>query len=982
MLFNAPTLATVNITLTQTGTESEYDRVVRVLTPLLNGQGVTLDTLEQNKQYNANGETGIALSELTAFAVARRLQNQSQLPGQFWFAVLATNTIALPTLPQDTTSIDALAAAGLAAVPNTPATAVQSGLNKAVSNNLITQPSADQLQAWLGQYSDLMASEALKPGSSSIAGSILDASGVPETKRGALLTAYLAGGNRNDIVQRVRDTNQFTETEINAVAATLTVRDLTFGDAKLIVNFGKTITNPASATSLAGMSVADWQSAITQAGSTPPDFVAGDTPATQTANYATLLSKRAALTFPTASFAGDLSRALASPTPPAFSTGATMLQFFNAHPEFELATTSIDGFLAKNASPAFFNAAAANAQFVQDLKAAQRVFKVAPNFTATNRLVQDGLHSAQQIYKLGKAQLVQKYGSQPGFTPSSVQDIYERAASTHAAALTLVGHLRSAQSANQIHGLANPVAALDNFPNLQNLFGNVASCDCDDCQSIFGPAAYLTDLLHYLEGRLLTLPFPPGSPVPRPQAVTVKDIFTSRRPDIGYIELSCTNSDTPLLYIDLACEVMEDRVAPWTLFTLPLALVPDLVGGSPDANLATAFAAANPSVTFSPLARVSAKDEFGNWVIHDTAQTYLVQQQAGSLAVSILRQTHLTADELSAYPEYTNSAAYGVLSTASFPLALPFDLYTEEVRAYLTNMNVQRATLMEIFRGPGAPNNPQDLDIAAEYMGVAHFEQALIFNADPTNQFKYWGTTDNGTALSQMSKVDVFLNTTGLAFTDLLTFLTLSFVNPTGAVVIQSPDLLCDLTTKTLQSLDVNALDRFHRFLRLWHKLGWQMWEVDLVIQHPALGNGRLDANFALNLYPFMRIKDKLGSLTVEQLGAFWGNLNTTSKFTAAYQPPAPSLYETLFLNKKLTNPLDPAFAISAVTAAAPSEQLVNHVAPILAVTKTKQTDLAILEGLTQPANGPAYIDGFLSLKNLSFLYRHSLLAKTLGIKI
>src|SRR5208282_2681986 len=51
------------------------------------------------------------------------------------------------------------------------------------------------------------------------------------------------------------------------------------------------------------------------------------------------------------------------------------------------------------------------------------------------------------------------------------------------------------------------------------------------------------------------------------------------------LELSCTNSDTPVLYIDLACEVMEDRVAPWVLFTLPAALQADLVQGAPDANL-------------------------------------------------------------------------------------------------------------------------------------------------------------------------------------------------------------------------------------------------------------------------------------------------------------------------------------------------------------------------------------------------------------
>src|SRR5215472_15081650 len=50
--FNTPRLATINITLAQHGSEAEYDRIVRLLMPLLDGQGVTLDTLEENNQYH------------------------------------------------------------------------------------------------------------------------------------------------------------------------------------------------------------------------------------------------------------------------------------------------------------------------------------------------------------------------------------------------------------------------------------------------------------------------------------------------------------------------------------------------------------------------------------------------------------------------------------------------------------------------------------------------------------------------------------------------------------------------------------------------------------------------------------------------------------------------------------------------------------------------------------------------------------------
>ena len=978
--FNASSLAQLDLVLDQTDSEAVYDRIVRFVTPLLAGQDVTLDTLEENNEIQdlafLTGETGIASDELTSFAIARRLPQTTGLPSEFWFAVLSTKTIVPDVPPDDTAGIVGLAANVLAKVPITAVSAIETGLNAALTRNLIDQKFKDGVSAWLKQYAALAAREALKDGSSSDARNILAASGIPAAKQDAFVQAYLAGGSRDEILARINAGKQFNDKEVTAIAATLVVNDLTLGDPKLLAELRKGIADPANAATLARMSQQDWLAALDRSGAAPPDFVAGDTLEAQRTNYAALLSKRAALAYPTAAFAGDLARTIDSKVKLAIPNAAQVLSFLDAHQDFELATTAIENYMQQKAQPEFFNAAN-KSDLVTSLKAAQRVFKLAPNFTVTNTLLKDNLHSAQLIYRMGESQFVQKYSTQAGFTETAARNLFQRAANTHAAVITIVGDLRATQNANDVQGLANPVAALDNFPNLKNLSGNFDTCDCQECQSIFGPSAYLADLLHYLEGRLLI-----------PPTGTVKDILFSRRSDIGYIEMTCENSNTPLPYIDLTCEILEDRVAPWKLFDLPLALVPDFVEGPPDPNIVNAFAAANPSVTLSSAARVSTKDKFNSWVIHDTAETYRVQQLAAGLTVSILRQTHGTADELSSNPEYVNTDAYVALSAAVAPLALPFDLFTEEVRAYLNRFNVQRSNLMTVFRGPNAPNNPQDIDIAAEYMGIAQKEQPLIFQADPDHQFLYWGKpwgdNDNPTTIASMTEVDTFLNRTGLQYADLQRLLTLSFVNPGGAIVIQYQDASCDTSKQTLQTLDKFALDRIHRFLRLWRKLGWKMWEVDLVIQHPSLGNQNLDAPFALRLYPFLQIKNKLSTLSVEQLCAFFSTINTTPKFTVAYQKFDPSLYEMLFLNKRLTNPIDPAFAVSAVTAAVPAANLDDpaHVAPILAATKLKQTDLTILAKLTQPGGGPAYIDNKLSLTNLSFLYRHALLAKTLRIKI
>src|SRR6266851_3509338 len=116
--FNASAIANVSLTLEQVGAEADYDRIVRLLTPLLDGQGVTLDTLEESDKNQdvtfAAGETGVPRDELVDFAVARRVPPSIGLPAEFWFALLATKTIAPPTPPDNTAGIAGLVAGAIA----------------------------------------------------------------------------------------------------------------------------------------------------------------------------------------------------------------------------------------------------------------------------------------------------------------------------------------------------------------------------------------------------------------------------------------------------------------------------------------------------------------------------------------------------------------------------------------------------------------------------------------------------------------------------------------------------------------------------------------------------------------------------------------------------------------------------------------------------------------------------------------------------
>src|SRR5262249_4640729 len=152
-------------------------------------------------------------------------------------------------------------------------------------------------------------------------------------------------------------------------------------------------------------------------------------------------------------------------------------------------------------------------------------------------------------------------------------------------------------------------------------------------------------------------------------------------------------------------------------------------------------------------------------------------------------------------------------------------------------------------------------------------------------------------------------------YNELLALLDLKFINPTGDITIHHLDPSCDTDKKVIQVLDPVKLDRIHRFLRLWRKLkGWALWQLDRVIRQHGVGNQSatgewlLNESFLINVFYFSRLKERLGGKTiVEQVCALFGNLNTESHFTKLYEKREDALYQSLFLNRRLINPLDPA---------------------------------------------------------------------------
>src|SRR5450432_3049172 len=443
-------------------------------------------------------------------------------------------------------------------------------------------------------------------------------------------------------------------------------------------------------------------------------------------------------------------------------------------------------------------------------------------------------------------------------------------------------------------------------------------------------------------------------------------------PAAGY--LKCDNAYTEVPYIDLVCEILEDQVFPDPGLALDAGYTADLVPGAITNHLLTALTGAKYNITASAILYPSYTEGTGmvtTYILRDSAITVKIAQVGTGWNAWELRQTHRTSAELLASPEYVNANAYTLLQGSDISFLLPFDLYQQEGEALLENVGVQRADLMNAFKVPAGIG---DVSIAAVALGIPPAEAMLIINADPANQFVYWNTSA-AALLTTVNEVDVFLQKSNFQYTDLQNLLALSFINPGNSIYIQHGTDSCDPATKHLINLDLNALDRMHRFIRLWRRTGLSMINLNRVISYPALGNLVLDGNVLLFLYGLQNIERALG-ISPEQALSFYGLMADDN---------VAALYQTTFLNLRVTNPVDSAFTISNILAneslpPGTQDTLANHLNTLCQSLRRKPADINFL--ISQLSAVTGVLVPVLSRANLAFLYCNSVLASALSLSL
>lgn len=285
--------------------------------------------------------------------------------------------------------------------------------------------------------------------------------------------------------------------------------------------------------------------------------------------YASSLAAAVELSFPHAYVSARLNE---DPRP----AEAPLVAFLRTAEDFDFATTSVQSWLAraKAADPR----RAPSRETVELVSKYARTFRLVRGQDRLQRmrvLLDRELDSAPKIARMGKDAFLRHHAEALGGEAMALP-IFRRAMSA-----TLVAHTMMFRYRRDLNGLSpqaagrgghraaeklkelglNAAGGLIEGPNWTELFGSADSCACVHCQSVLSPAAYLTDLLHFI--------------VDPPTGGTHDgwyDKLRAVRPDIPNILLSCANSDTVLPYIDLVNEVLEHAVA---VHALPAPLEPN-----------------------------------------------------------------------------------------------------------------------------------------------------------------------------------------------------------------------------------------------------------------------------------------------------------------------------------------------------------------------------------------------------------------------
>jgi hypothetical protein len=541
LVFNASADLELDLVVPDDGTgPSEFERLVAAVAPLLDGQGVALAALTDADLDFLAGETGFARQQLAWLALAHARAQETAHPA------LDTSGRFKPAPRTPLLDADAFYAwfrqglpTDLEALLDRGSVALHQAWMAAADQRIVPAPTAtpaelEERLAQLRGHRDLAATG--RPGRASI-GELLAT--LPERRRPVdrdrLLFARLHREVGATAQLWTRADAAGLRDRLPDLQRTLALDAITGGHLPLIAALQAPAQNslaPASVQGLAALTRAEWVD-LAYAHGVPPGM--GLAPA----DYARQLESAVEQRHPTAVLRERLrAGSLRIKGLPSEAT----VQLLDAHPDFDLRADQVDQLLG--------HLGADSGEIGAGLRKLARVLPLAGAIYDAALLLNQGFDSAHTIAQTSLAALTDRCGGQ--IAPDTLRSIRHTAqgvAATHLALASRLSPRFNPQATPMLpFARANP-AWLAQSPNLRALFGDLDSCDCRHGDSVLGPAAYLVDLLNFIDS------WDAGS------LGGAMWQLRMRRPDLWDLDLSSDNADTDIPAIDLVLEVLENAVA-------------------------------------------------------------------------------------------------------------------------------------------------------------------------------------------------------------------------------------------------------------------------------------------------------------------------------------------------------------------------------------------------------------------------------------
>lgn len=425
---------------------------------------------------------------------------------------------------------------------------------------------------------------------------------------------------------------------------------------------------------------------------------------------------------------------------------------------FRLGETPIDPYFKARMTQDEFEAAQPQ---LQQMKTLQRLYQITPSNEAMPIMISMGIDSAYDVTAYAEAEFVTrfeaKYLKEYGrpAPAGEAQLISRKAQQVSSIAYNLFTIAKKMNSEPQIAGLSAPVQVRESvrnelikqFPTMESLFGSMDFCECDHCRSVLSPAAYLVDLLQFVDpessvwgsflerwskqhgGHAYTGPYELDGQQLTGKLKKPYHALIERRPDLPHIPLTCENTHTALPYIDVVNEILEYYVA---------------------------------------------HGKLEEKAAHDTGEA--------------------TTAELLAEPQNVIREAYDKLREARYPLNLPFDLWIETVRQFCNYFETPLTRVLEVFRpGNTLANRKREF---IELLGLSPVEVGLFTEPDPLAQWhQLYGfataaeATTEATEATTGQRVDLnsakaLSRRLGVTYKEIAEIVQTGFVNPKLAELV------------------------------------------------------------------------------------------------------------------------------------------------------------------------------------------------------